>query len=144
LFLVDTNVLSAAAPAKSLQHVRFVHWMDQHSPALFLSVVTLAEIEAGIAKLRRDGAAKRAEALAAWLDTVLHLYRGRVLPVDTNVAQRLGGLIDHARGAGESPGWADLAIAATAATHGLTILTRNVRHFRLPGVAVSDPVAMLT
>ena len=69
-----------------------------------------------------------------WLDQLLVLYRDRVLPVDLPTARRWGrlcGAIGH-----ES---ADLLIAATALEHGLTVVTRNVRHFRPTGVQVLEP-----
>ena len=56
--------------------------MDVHSSLLFLSVVTLAEIEDGIAKSRREGAARTSADLASWLETVLHLYGDRILAFD--------------------------------------------------------------
>jgi len=113
--------------------------MDARSGDLFLSVVTVAEIEDGIAKLRREAAVNKAAGLAEWLEAVLHWYGARVLPVDVAVARVSGALLDRARGQGQAPGFADALIAATALCHGLTVLTRNVRHFRLFEVAVSDP-----
>jgi predicted nucleic acid-binding protein len=60
--------------------------MDAHSASLFLSAVTVAETEDGIAKLQREGATRKSEHLAAWLETVLHLYGDRVLAFDTPTA----------------------------------------------------------
>jgi predicted nucleic acid-binding protein len=113
--------------------------MDRNSAHLYLSVITVAEVESGIAKSRRTGAFSKAKRLADWLETVLHLYGSRVLSLDLTVARGLGPLMDHARGLGQTPGLADLAIAATARVHGLTVLTRNLRHFSFPGVPVHDP-----
>jgi toxin FitB len=113
--------------------------MDVHSALLFLSTVTVAEIEDGIAKLRRERATRRGEDLAAWLETVLHLYGDRVLPFDIPTARIAGALSDRARGQGQALGLADIIIAATARQHGLTILSRNVRHFVPLGVSVLDP-----
>jgi hypothetical protein len=59
------------------QHRALVEWMDAHSDSLFLSVVTVAEIEDGIAKLRREGAPRESADLAAWLETVLSKGRLR-------------------------------------------------------------------
>jgi predicted nucleic acid-binding protein len=74
---------------------------------------------------------------------VLHLYGARILPLDAAVARVLGKLSDQARSAGHAPGLADLAIAATAACHGYTVLTRNLRHFRPLAVPSHDPFASL-
>ncbi len=59
------------------------------------------------------------------------------------MARLLGQLSDQARASGQSPGLADLAIAATAASRGYTVLTRNPRHFRGLGVAAHDPFTSL-
>jgi toxin FitB len=113
--------------------------MDAHSASLFLSAVTVAEIEGGISKLQREGATHKSEDLAAWLETVLHLYGDRVLAFDAPTARIAGALSDRARGQGHAPGLADIIIAATAQHHGLTILSRNVRHFVPLGVPLLDP-----
>jgi predicted nucleic acid-binding protein len=117
--------------------------MDSHSPDLFLSAVTIAEITEGIAKARREGAKRKASNLSAWLQTVLHLYGSRVLPFDSATAEIAGALSDLARGRGHSPGFADVAIAATARRHKLTILSRNERHFAPMDAAVIDPFQRL-
>ena len=117
--------------------------MDVHSASLFLSVVTVAEIEDGIAKLRREGAARRSSHLAEWLEAILHLYGDRILAFDTPTARIAGALADRARGMGQAPGFADIVIAATARQHGLTILSRNLRHFEPLGVSVLDPFVTL-
>ena len=127
MYLVDTNVISAAAPSRPVPSA-LVEWMDSCSTSLFLSAVTVAEIGDGIAKLRREGARRKSADLAAWLDTLLHLYSDRVLAFDVPTARIAGAISDQARGLGYAPGFADIAIAATAQHHRLTILSRNVRH----------------
>jgi len=138
VYLVDTNVISAGVPSR-LAPPELVALMDVHSALLFLSAVTVAEIEDGIAKLRREGATRRSEDLTAWLETVLHLHADRILAFDTPTARIAGALSDRARGQGHAPGFGDIIIAATAQHHGLTILSRNVRHFAPLGVPVLDP-----
>jgi len=142
-YLVDTNVVSAAAPTKTVTRPELIQWMDVHSADLFLSAVTIAEITDGIAKARRNGAERKAAHLSAWLQTVLHLYGDRVLPFDAATAEIAGALSDLARGRGHSPGFADVAIAATACCHGLTVLSRNERHFAAMDVAIIDPFQKL-
>jgi predicted nucleic acid-binding protein len=138
LYLVDTNVLSVGAPAEVVALPGLVDWMDRNSAGLFLSVIAIAEVEDGIAKSRRLGAHRKAERLSEWLETVLHLYGARVLPIDLETARRVGVLSDLARGQGQAPGLADIAIAATAQRHGNTVLTRNLRHFGPLGVLAID------
>ena len=142
MYLVDTNVISAAAPSRPVSPA-LIEWMDTYSASLFLSAVTVAEIEDGIAKSRREGATRKSADLSAWLETVLHLYGDRVLAFDVATARIAGSISDRARGAGRTPGFAYIIIAATAQHHGLTMLSRNLRHFETFGVAVIDPFTRL-
>ncbi len=139
MYLVDTNVLSVGEPARAATAPGLADWMRLRSSQLFLSVVTIAEVQQGIAKARRDGSVRKAERLSLWLDAVVHLYGERVLPMDVDVARVAGELSDRARAAGRPPGFEDIIIAATAAHHGLTLLTRNTKHFEPLGVAFHDP-----
>ena len=127
--MVDTDVISAGAPSKGVASAALVAWMDRNSNRLFLSTITIAEIEGGIAKTRREGARTKTARLTQWLETLLHLYSSRILPFDLPAARIADALSDRARSRDQAPGFPDLAIAATAAAHGLTVLTRNLRHF---------------
>ena len=142
MYLVDTNVISASAPSRSVPPA-LVEWMDVHSAVLFISAVTIAEVEDGIAKTRREGATRKSADLAEWLETILHLYGDRILAFDAATARIAGAMTDRARGQGHAPGFADIIIAATAQHHGLTILSRNHRHIEPLGVAVIDPFTRL-
>ena len=140
---MDTDVLSAGAPGRRERFAALVDWMDARSDALFLSAITVAEIHHGIARLKRTGAAERATHLADRLDLVLHLYGDRVIPFDIDAARAAGPLMDKARATGQSPGFADLAIAATAASRNLTVLSRNLRHFAPLQIPATDPFESL-
>jgi toxin FitB len=142
-YLVDTDVVSVTAPTALVSRPEITEWMDLHSPDLFLSAVTIAEIADGIAKTRHEGANRKASNLSAWLRTVLHLYGDHVLPFDGPTAEIAGALSDLARGRGHSTGFADIAIAATARRHDLTILSRNERHFAPLEAAVVNPFNQL-
>lgn len=143
MYLVDTNVISATAPNRSDHSIELTDWLDRNSGLIYLSAVTIGEIEAGIAKVRRTGANRRADQFEQWLELLLHLYGTRVMSLDTRVARTLGRLTDLTRSVGSNPEYADLIIAATAITHGYTVLTRNLRHFRDIPVASHDPFASL-
>ena len=132
MFLVDTDVLSALR--KRERNPDIVWWVSrQRSTDLYLSVVSVGEIERGIARQHgRDPGFARD--LAAWLDSVLRLYGEQILAVDLSTARRWGrlsGALGHEN--------ENLLIAATALEHGLTVVTRNVRHFEPTGVPVLDP-----
>ena len=136
-------MLSAGAATKVQPAPDLAGWMERHSECLYLSTITVAEVENGIAKARRAGATRKADRLGEWLETLLHLYSARILPLDVPVARLLGRLSDQARGAGQAPGLADLAIAATAVNRGYTVLTRNLRHFQALAVPAHDPFETL-
>jgi predicted nucleic acid-binding protein len=143
LYLVDTNIVSVGSPVWEAAPAALVSWMEENSAGLYLSAVTIAEIEDGIAKLRREKAGRKAQRLSAWLDALLHLYGERVLSFGLQEARVAGALSDSARAKGRSPGFADIVIAATASAHNLVLLTRNERHFEPLGVKTINPFEAL-
>jgi toxin FitB len=140
-YLLDTNAISILAPPSAAQAVptsrvaRFRTWVRAHAEQLFVSTITITEIQAGISLLERKGSVHRAAALAHWLGAILEFYDSRMLPLTSPVALEAGRLVDRAIGAGANPGFEDAAIAATAAVHGLTVVTANARHFKHFGVS---------
>lgn len=132
MFLLDTVIVSELRKRQVDKGV--LGWVSvQQESQLYLSVVTLGEIERGIEK-RRKADPEFADELAVWLENLVRLYADRILPVTPSVARRWGRLsaqIGH-----ES---ADLLIAATALSHGLTVVTRNVAHFAPTGVGLINP-----
>ena len=142
-YLVDTDVISAGAPSKKRALPALGAWMDEHSEQVFVSAVTIAEVEYGIAKLRRTGVTHKVTLLRDWLETLLHLYGNRVLPFDVAAARIAGAMTDRARSSGHTPGFPDVAIAATAAARSLTLLTGNVRHYQPLGVRAQNPFSEL-
>ena len=143
MYLVDTDILSTGVPDRREQSAALSEWMNTHSDFLFLSAITVAEICSGIARLRRTGATAKAERLDDWLELVLHLYDAQIIRFDVPSARQAGLLMDRERAAGRSPDFADIAIAATAAERNLTVLTRNLRHFRPLGVPAMNPLETL-
>lgn len=131
-FLLDTVLLSELRKAKPSRHV--ARWIQAQKPeTLFISVVSIGEIERGIERARKSDAAFAGE-LELWLEALLRLYDDQVLPVSANAARlwgRLSAKLGH--------DGVDLLIAATALMHGLTVATRNVKHFAPAGVAVINP-----
>lgn len=132
MFLLDTVVLSELRKKERNPHV--AAWMEQQRSAdLFVSVISIGEIERGIS-LQRAKNPPFAENLAAWLDWMLSIYGDRILPFDLRSARRWGQL--SATVGNES---VDLMIAAIALEHGLTVVTRNVSDFVASGVSVANP-----
>jgi hypothetical protein len=136
MYLVDTNVLSELRRPRRDPNV--VAWLrGAPEDGLFLSVITVGEVAKGIAKVRRAGsrqAMSDADALQSWLESVLADFSQRILPVTVSVATRWGRLCDAHP---QLP--TDMLIAATALEHGLTVATRNVDHFHLARVHVTNP-----
>jgi len=132
MFLLDTVVLSELRKRQRDSNV--ADWIRrQRSSDLFLSVVSVGEIERGIAQQRLKNP-DFAESLADWLDRLLSLYADRILPFDLAASRRWGRLsatIGH--------DGANLLIAATALERGLMVVTRNRRHFEPTGVTLIDP-----
>jgi predicted nucleic acid-binding protein len=134
-FLLDTNVVSEALRPRPDPQV--LAWLQAHETRLWLSVVTIGEIEAGILGAPDP---RRAEALRSWLEeTLIPQFTHRLLPIDLAVARRWGERTAAARANGTPVGAVDALIAATASEHGLAVATRNGRDFAHLDVAVVDP-----
>jgi predicted nucleic acid-binding protein len=132
MWLLDTMVISELRKRTPDHYV--VSWLSSaHENSLFLSVVTISEIQRGIA-LQRSKDAPFAERLSYWLDELMRNYGDRVLPVTPEIACRWGELSACAGHDG-----ADVIIAATALQHGLSVVTRNERHFAPYSVPVFNP-----
>ncbi|HEY8017101.1 MAG TPA: type II toxin-antitoxin system VapC family toxin [Dongiaceae bacterium] len=134
MFLLDTNVLSELRRRDRTDRA-VAAWADNLDPSdLFLSVVTILEIEAGAMMVGRRDEAQGAM-LRAWIDDkVLPAFEGRILSVDLAVAQCCARL--HVP---DPRGERDALIAATAIVHRLTVATRNIADFRPTGVALLNP-----
>ena len=134
MWLLDTNVLSELR-RHDRTHTKVAAWAGAlHPEDLFLSVITILEIEAGTLRIERRDKAQGA-ILRAWIhNRVLPAFEGRILPIDTAVAQRCAGL--HVP---DPRAERDALIAATALVHRLKVATRNVADFQPMGVDVFNP-----
>jgi len=135
-FLLDTNVPSELTRRRSAPQVE--RWLTEaENETLFFSVISLAEICKGIAKLPESK--KRAQ-LQDWLDSVLRpWFAGRILPVTEPIAERMGRWAGEGEATGRAIKIADGLIAATAFEHDMTLVTRNVRDFASFGVPIFNP-----
>jgi len=128
-YLLDTCVISELV--KPAPNRKVVDWLNEvSSKALFLSVITIGEIEKGLTKLPDS---KKKERLTVWLNTLLNEYQERILPVDLMVAENWGVLQGNAEMAGTPMSSIDSLLAATTYTHNLTLVTRNESDF-VPGI----------
>jgi predicted nucleic acid-binding protein len=134
-YLVDTCVLSEVGRPKPASSV--VRWLEATpEDALAISALTLGEIRFGIARL---GAGAKRRRLAAWLEALEARFDGRILAVDSAVAKRWGDLRAHATATGKALPVVDGLLAATALTHQIVLVTRNVGDVRATGVSLLDP-----
>ena len=129
-YLLDTCVISELV--KPAPNRKVVDWLNEvPSKALFLSVMTIGEIEKGLTELPDS---KKKVRLTVWLNTLLNEYQERILPVDLMVAENWGVLQGNAEMAGAPMSSIDSLLAATTYTHNLTLVTRNESDF-VPGIA---------
>lgn len=134
-YLLDTNVVSELRKPAHKANASVRRWAAARRPSeLYLSVVTVMEIEIGIGRLRRKDF-DQGQRLQAWLEhNVLELFEDRILPIDLLVARQAARLhVPHP--APER----DALIAATALVQGLTVVTRNVSDFDAMTAAVINP-----
>lgn len=134
MFLLDTNVVSELRRSDKADRNVVIWASSIPAASVFLSAISILEIERGALLIARKDAAQGA-VLRAWIDhQVLPRFEGRVLAVDTAVAQRCARL--HVP---DPRTERDALIAATAMVHGLTVVTRNVADFEPTGVATLNP-----
>jgi len=135
-FLLDTNIPSELTYPRPEPLVK--RWLDEvDDELLFFSVISLAEICKGIAKLPES---KKRTQLQDWLDVTLRpWFAGRILPITEPIAERLGRWAGEGEANGRTIKLADGLIAATAQEHDLTVVTRNVKDFAAFGISVLNP-----
>lgn len=132
IYLLDTNVLSAVRRPDRAPQVRA--WLGSKPESdLYLSVITLGEIERGI-RLQQRRNPGFAQDLRAWLDRTMLVFADRVLPFEPEDARIWGRLSADVGHSG-----ADLMIAATALRHGATVVTGNIADFTPTGVTLESP-----
>jgi predicted nucleic acid-binding protein len=131
MFLLDTDVVSELR--KPRPHGAVVAWLESVDDAqLYLSAVTMGEIQAGI-ELKREQDARKADEIEAWLEQVAGAYN--VLPMDAATFRYWARLMHRKSDTLNE----DAMIAATARMHGMTVATRNVADFQALGVEVFSP-----
>jgi toxin FitB len=136
MWLLDTNVLSEIRKIKlGTAHPNLVAWADRVNPTgLYLSAVTVFEMQLGISRLERKDQ-RQGAMLRRWLETAVFTeFQNRILPFDSLVAQRCAKL--HVP---DPRSERDAMIAATALVHGLIVVTRNMTDFESTGVSLLNP-----
>lgn len=134
-FLLDTSVLSELV--KKNPRPQVLRWIDEQDEAdLFLSVLTIGELEKGVAKLSQSARKAR---LQTWVRRELAgRFSGRLLPVDARVASRWGALVGESERRGRPLPVIDSLLAATALVHDLRVVSRSIADFERCGVSCVD------
>lgn len=129
------------APSRTDAPAPFLAWLERmdRDGRLFLSVVTVHEIERGVAPLERNGASAKAAALKAWLAGLLATYGDNILGLDAPVASLSGRLEAKGLAGGVDSGMADAIVAGIAQAHDLVVVTCNAKHFLPFGVSLATP-----
>ncbi|MBS0522934.1 MAG: type II toxin-antitoxin system VapC family toxin [Proteobacteria bacterium] len=141
MYLLDTNVVSMLDARRHANAPDLIAWLERNGASLYLSVMSITEMDAGSHKLRREGKTRRAEEIAALVTAILSDFAERVLPIDIETARHVARLAERTHR--QPVALPDLFIAATAVRHGLTVLTHNLRDFDRLGVDALDPFARL-
>ena len=125
-FLMDTNAVSELL--KPQPNPGLIDWMEStDEDRIFLSVVSLAELRYGVERLAEG---RRRRRLDQWLQEELPLrFEGRILPIEASIADSWGRTVSHYEAAGRPISVIDAFLAATAETHRMTLVTRNVSDF---------------
>lgn len=134
-YLLDTNVISELRKSSAMVNPNVDAWARDHDlDSMFLSAISVYELELDIARKQRANPG-HATKLREWFDgVVLPMFRGRILALDDNAARLAAPM-----GVPDPRPLADCLIAATAISHGLAVVTRNVADFYDLGVAVINP-----
>jgi toxin FitB len=141
MYLLDTNVVSMFDENRQRYEPKLIDWVRRNGSSLFISVMTISEMDKGVLKLRRNGKTERADEVVVLIAKILAAYSDRVLPVDLATARHLAHLVEETHQL--QVGLVDLIIAATAARHGLVVLTRNMKDFGRLSVKAVDPFVAL-
>lgn len=132
-YLLDTNVISESASKAPDGNV--LSWLEKNAEECALSALSLGEIWKGIHLLP---AGKRKTALTRWADGIASDFTSVTLALDTDVLRVWAKLCAKHEAKGNNLGVMDSLLAATAIWHGLTLVTRNTKHFP-PEVEVFNP-----
>ncbi len=136
MYILDTNIVSELRKVRTGKaNAGVAAWAESvDATKLFLSAITIMELETGILQIERRDITQGALLLSWFNHHVIPEFTGRILPVDTAVAQRCARL--HVP---DPCSERDALIAATALVHGMTVITRNVIDFELTGVPILNP-----
>lgn len=135
MYILDTNTLSEIRKRKPNQGVvNFFKKVKNQNARLYISVVTVGEILAGVKKLRLDNDHRQADVIQAWYHKIMINFENKTLDFDQECAEIWSDLIarNHQNGV-------DKQIGATALMYDLTLVTRNVKHFDGTGVKILNP-----
>ena len=136
MYLIDTDVISELRKRERADRrvLQFFARFTPESDRCFVSVISIGEIRHGVERIRHRGDVAQAGRLESWLAEIATDFDDRILPIDREVAELWGRFR-----VSDASNSSDKLIAATALVNGLTVATRNVRHFERTGVPLLNP-----
>lgn len=147
-YLLDTCIISKLRKLRTHPDEKLRKWINKHpETSYFISTLTLGEIQAGISKLNMKNPEEQRHRmlLEDWLfGELVPRFQNRVLPISLEVAFNWGKIIGNGKQNGNNIPFSDGLIAATAMTHGLIVVTDNIKHFKHSGAELLDPWSIYT
>ncbi len=139
-YLLDTCIVSMLRKKGTVDGLKLREWFERHDPlSYFISVLTVGELEFGIAKLKENEKVKNA--LRSWLlGELIPNFEHRIIPIDQQICSIWGNMSAEAAQKGIVLPMGDALIASTAIKHDLIVVTHNTKHFSSTGARIFDPL----
>jgi len=134
LYLLDSNVVSELRKKKNMNYGVGNFFQSVDSFDVYLPVQTIGELRRGVENLKHRGDGPQAKKVEAWLNLIVSEYSDRIIGFDDDCAQVWGRLMSP-----NNQNAVDKQIAAIGLIHGMTVVTRNVKHFVGTGVVLTNP-----
>lgn len=141
-FLLDTCIISKLRKIDQYPDKKLSNWIAKHHEfSLYISILTIGEIQSGISKLslKKIDQRRHRMILENWLGELIARFSDRILPIDNEVALAWGRLLGENKQKGICIPVVDALIAASAIVHNLTIVTENINDFKDTGAALVNP-----
>jgi len=134
LYLLDSNVVSELRKKRNMNSGVLKFFESVDSSEIYLPVQTIGELRRGVENLKHRGDGVQAKKIEAWVNLIQSEYSDRLIEFDADCAQVWGCLMSP-----NNQNAVDKQIAAIGLIYGMTVVTRNVKHFAGTGVPLNNP-----